>query len=169
MLRRFDAAEPADGLDHEVWRILSTFVGAAARGDVTAARDAIPHMERGLPNDGQAGAYVWYLLRYRVVEILARRPSAEDLHDLAVTAWPRFAELVNADEHVLEDIFRSVFKFETAGEVTGAKLIVLGSAALGVLLDDPDAGLEVIRPHLVDWWRKNRRNFEEQGIIAPGA
>jgi hypothetical protein len=53
-------------------------------------------LENELANDGQAGTYVWYLLRYRVAEILKRRPSPEDLDELVLGAWPGFPQVMRA-------------------------------------------------------------------------
>jgi len=161
------AAPTGDGLNDKIWSVLRGFIAVAGRGDAAGVRSAIPRLERDLPNDGQAATYIWYLLRYRVIEILQRKPTPEDLHELAITTWPRFGEVVQGDERLVEDILRSVFKHPPIQEeITGAKLIVLGSAALGVLLDDPLAYLDAIRPHLAEWWRRNLEDFRRQGIVG---
>ena len=156
-----------DGLDDTIWATLSHFIATVGRGDAAAARSAIPRLERDLPSDGQAASYVWYALRYRAIEILERRPTPEDLHDLAISTWPRFGQIVQGDERLVEDILRSVFKHAPLqNEITGAKLIVLGSAELGILLNDPSADLDRIRPHLAEWWRQNLAHFRRQGIVG---
>jgi len=117
--------------------------------------------------DGQSGAYVWYLLRYRVAEILGRKPTAEDLHELAVSAYPQFSVIIKGDVTLLEGTLRSVFELESAQQkLTGGKLVVLGFAALGALLDDPKTELDRMRPHLADWWRRHSAEFRAGGAVA---
>lgn len=164
---RHVAASAEDGLDEQIWELLRGFMAAVGRGDASGARSAIPRLEHDLPNDGQAAAYIWYVLRYRVVEILGRKPASEDLHELATSTWPALAAIVHGDAQLVEDVLRSVFKHAPAqDDITGAKLIVLGSVTLAVLLDDPSRDLEVIRPHLAEWWRRNLESFRSQGIIG---
>lgn len=165
-----DAGSLGGELDADIWRILSKFIAAASRGDVNATRDAIPRLESELPNDGQAGMIVRYLLEYRVIDLLQRRPTPDDLHELAMSAWPRFAEVVNANEGMLEDLLRTVFEFAAEErKITGAAMIVLGSVALGALLSDPVAELETVRPRLETWWQRNAPDFRHRGIIGSGA
>lgn len=160
-------ASMGDGLDDEIWDLLRGYILIVAGGDAAAARSVIPRLERDLPNDGQAATYIWYGLRYRVIEIMERRPTPEDLHELAISTWPRLGELIHGDDRLVEDLLRSVFRFPPLrDEITGAKLIVLGSAALGALLNDPAADLDVIRPHLAEWWRRNLEDFRRQGIVG---
>lgn len=100
-----------------------------------------------MQNGGSAPSYQEHSLNWRT----ERRPAPEDLHVLAISTWPRFAALVHGDEPLVEDILRSVFKqLPVRDEITGAKLVVLGSVTLAVLLDDPSKDLDVIRPHLAN-------------------
>lgn len=94
---------------------------------------AFPPSERSGETGYSSTAYIWYLLRYRVVEILERKRAAEDLRELATGRWPAFAAVVYGDEQLIEDILRSVFKLAPVqDEITGAKPIVLGSVTLAV-------------------------------------
>jgi len=99
-----------DGLDDNIWDVLSGFIAIVGDGDLAGARRVIPQLERDLPDDGQAATYIWYLLRYRVIETLGRRPTLADLHELAIGTWPRFGEIIQGDERLVEDVLRSVFK-----------------------------------------------------------
>jgi hypothetical protein len=115
------AASAEDGLDDKIWELLRGFIATVGRGDASGARSAIPRLEHDLPNDGQAAAYIWYLLRYRVVEILERKPASEDLHELATSTWPGFAAIVHGDEQLVEDVLSSVFNHAPAeDEITEA-------------------------------------------------
>jgi hypothetical protein len=122
--------------------------------------------ERDAPADAKAGVYLWFLLRYRVAELLGRRPSPEDLHALAVRFGPEFAKLIRGDQSRLEDTLLTVFELAADGrKVTGGDAVVMGSAALGVLLDDdPEAQLTAMRPDLADWWRRNADKFRDLGV-----
>lgn len=154
-----------DGLDEANWQILRAAVTASHRGDVHAAHMATRRFDTDVPVDGRAGTYVWWLLRYRVAQLLGRRPSRGDLTQIAGYAEPRFGEVIT-DSSVLEDVLLTVWKLAPSGrEVSGGRFLIAGIAALGVLLDDPSADLEAMRPELAAWWRQNLDKFRGQGIL----
>ena len=106
----------------------------------------------------------WVLLRYRVAEMLGRRPSPQDLHSLAERYYPQFSKLIRGDQRQLEDTLLTVFAFAAEGrKVKGGNAVVMGSAALGVLLGDPAAELAAMRPHLAAWWEGNKAEFGRGG------
>jgi hypothetical protein len=127
---------------------------AANRGDGNTFLKLLQRFDSGLSAQrrDEASAYLAYLLRYRLAEILTRRPTAEDLHDLAVQAHPRYAQVVTEPAGTLEDTLRAVYKMPPTGlQQSGARLFVSGAAAAGVLFDEPSADLAAIRPHLAEW------------------
>lgn len=100
----------------------------------------------------EAALYLAYLLRYRVAEILAGRPTAEDLDELAFRIYPRYAKVVTEPAGTLEDTLRAVFEMPPTGpQQSVARLFVSGTATAVVLFNDPRADLAVIRPHLAEW------------------
>lgn len=160
-----DSAPPADGLDALSWDTLCQSAVAAHRGDAEAHVAPLLRLEREAPLDTKAGLYLWYLLRYRVAELMGRKPSAEDLHALAERFYPKFAKLIRGDQRQLEDTLLSVFALAAEGrKVTGGNAVVMGTAALGVLLDDPEVELVVMRPHLANWWAQNAAAFDEPEV-----
>jgi hypothetical protein len=42
--------------------------------------------------------------------------------------------------------------------------LILGTAALGALLDDAEPELAVMRPHLAEWWQRNADEFRDRGV-----
>jgi hypothetical protein len=84
----------ADGLDDVNWDLLRQSVIAANSGDAEAHVAALQRHEHEAPVDDKAGAYLWYLLRYRVAVLLGRRPRPQDLHDLAGRYYPEFSRLI---------------------------------------------------------------------------
>ncbi len=149
-----------DGLDVANWNLLRESIAAAYRGDAGAHVAALRRLERDVPVDAQAGAYLWYLLRYRLAVLLGRRPSPEDLHELAERFYPQFAKLIRGGQAQLENTLLTVFDLAAADKrVKGGMAIVLGTAALGVISDDPETDLATMRPHLADWWRRNANEF----------
>ena len=158
------AAAADDGLDGPNWDLLLESVAAAHRGDAEAHVAPLRRLGHEVPADAKAGAYLWYLLRYQVAVLLGRKPSAEDLHELAVRFYPGFARLIRGDESRLEDTFLTVFGLAPEDrKVRGGVGVVMGSAALGVLLNDPEAELAEMRPHLAKWWRANAEEFRDLG------
>lgn len=153
-------AAPGDGLDPVSWAAVCESTAAAHRGDAHAHVTPLLRLEREMPNDPRAGLYLWYLLRYRVAELLGRKPNAEDLHALAERFYPAFAKLIHGDRDQLENTVLTVFALVNAErKVSGGDAVVMGSAALGVLLDDPESELTAMRPHLAAWWQRNAAKF----------
>jgi hypothetical protein len=142
---------------------------AASRGDNEGVHKAATRMAREVPDDGVAGTYLWYLVHHRVLRLLGRTPTAEDLRLLAEDANPRFARALPAartDRTILERTLWTFFDLAAEDEqVTGGRLVLAGAAALGVMLDDPAAQLAAVKPHLAEWWRENLDDFRSQGLL----
>ena len=168
--RTGDTVSAGDGLDGLSWEVLCQSLAAAHRGDAQAHVAPLLGYEREVPHDVRAGLYLWYLLRYRVIEVLGRKPTPEDLHSLAERSYPTFAKLIRGDESQLEDTLLTVFGFAPEErKVSGGRAVVLGSAALGILLEDPETELAAMRPHLARWQHANADKFggPDRGDDAP--
>jgi hypothetical protein len=155
-----------DGLDQGVWQMICDILAAAHQGDADAFIRATEQLTQTQPLAGQrlAGAYLLYLLQYRVIDILGRRPTLEDLQQLARRASPKYGRLLRVEASLPEDTLRTTFKLASPErEVKGGRFAVSSSATLGVLLDDPQPDLEVMRPHLAEWWRRNEEKFRDLG------
>jgi hypothetical protein len=103
----------ADGLDETVWEKMSRILAAAHKGDRTAFVSASEQLTQSMPLEKHrlAGAYVLYLLQYRVIDMLGRKPTQMDLHDVAVRHSVKFsAPLTAVPDGVLEDTLRTTFK-----------------------------------------------------------
>jgi hypothetical protein len=162
-------AQAGDGLDEEIWRRLEAIVGAGLAGDADEFADLWQRLEREVTDHqrGLAGIYVWYIVEYRVHEILQRRPTPQDLQQLAGTANSRFATLIRQTEASLEDTLCTVFKFASGDrQVTGGRLLVAGSAAISVLFNDT-AALQKVRAPLARWYAAHAAKFRELGSMAP--
>jgi hypothetical protein len=94
--------------------------------------------------------------------LLGRKPTPEDLHAMAVQFHSSFAVLIRGDQNQLENMLLSVFLMASDNQqVKGGMGVVVGTAALGVLLDDPESELAVMPPPLMQWWLRNRDDFRE--------
>jgi hypothetical protein len=158
-----------DGLDELRWRLLCKMVIAASTSDPTAAHRACSQLAQQRPSeprDGHAAMYLWYLIRHRILEMLGQAPTEDDLHDLAVRFNPRFARIGRQDANLLERTLRTYYELSTLDdEVAGGLLVVAGTAALGVMLDNPRAQLKAMRPHLANWLRDNRDYLSGIGLL----
>jgi hypothetical protein len=159
----------ADGIDDVAWSRLLLPVSAARREDARAYAELLTWEppDFGLPGHHRTGAYLLYLLSYRVKEVLAdNKPTAEQLHLLAQRTYPRFNEILGRAEQVqLEETLRTAFDMAPlAAGITPAEFTVFAAAALGLLWDDPDQQLTVIRPQLARWWNRHHDNFVRQGL-----
>jgi hypothetical protein len=145
---------PSDGLNEEVWRRLSEVITVAHRGDGNAFLKLLKRFDVGWSDSArdEASSYLFYLVKYRVVEILARRPMAADLHEVAVMNYDSYAKVVREPVATLEDTLRAVFALPSVGpQQSSARLFVSSVAAAGVLFKEPPADLDAIRPHLAKW------------------
>ena len=162
--RAGDGNRAGDGLDGLSWDALCQSMAAAHSGNAEAHLAPLLRYERAAPEDTSAGIYLWFLLRYRVAELLGRRPGREDLQAVAERYYPQFAKLIRGDKSQFEDTLLTVFSLAPEDrKVKGGDAVVMGSAALGVLLDDPEAELAAMRPHLAEWWQANAHEFRELG------
>ena len=121
-----------------------------------------------LAGQQQMGLYLWYLLQYRVIDELGRKASPEDLHELTLSVYPRFRELVRGSEAQLEDTFRRAFEFSPllSPPLTAADFMIFASVALGVLLVDPSAQLAAAHPHVAAWWHRHVQRFRTEGFAG---
>jgi hypothetical protein len=157
-------ASARDGLDDGIWEVVRESTEAAHRGDANGHVAPLLRFERETPHDTKVGIYLWYLLRYRVAALLGRRPNREDLQALASQYYSQFSKLIRGDQSQLEDTLLTVFALAPEDrKVKGGNAVVMGSAALGVLLDNPAADLEGMRPHLAAWWQRNKAGFGGAG------
>jgi hypothetical protein len=158
-----------DGIDEAAWNRLRLLAAAASRLDADGYAETMMWAPQGfgLPGQHRTGVYLLYLLSYRVKEVLqTNHPTTEQLHNLAETTYPRFRTVVvRAEERHLEETLRTAFEMPavTTG-ITPGEFTVFAAAALGLLLDDPDRELALIRPRLASWWNRNHDSFVRQGL-----
>jgi hypothetical protein len=168
-LARNASTSTVDGIDDVAWSRLLLLMSAARRQDARAYAELLiwEPPDFGLPGHHRTGAYLLYLLNYRVKEVLAtNKPTAEQLHLLAEMTYPRFHEILGRAEQVqLEETLRTAFEMTPlAAGISPAEFTVFAAATLGLLLDDPDQDLAVIRPRVATWWNRNRDSFVRQGL-----
>jgi hypothetical protein len=159
-------AESGAGLDLARWQSLCDMINAGSRGDKIAGHAATTRLAGIKPPNGVAAAYLLYLMRHHVFELLGREPTVDDLQDLARKIYVRFARGGRADARLLENTPRTFFDVAPKGEeVAGGMLVVAGAAALGAMLDDPARQLEAMKPHLAAWWLRNLDSIKAQGLL----
>ena len=148
------AAPSADGLDDEVWQRLVDLMSAANEGDTRAWLAMGKHFDDGLSDDRkrESNLYVWFILRFRVIELVQRRLTAGDLNAMALRAFPKYTKILRLPVIFLEDTLRTSFRMPSIGEQpTDNYLFLSAIAAAGVLLEDPAADLVSIRPRVARW------------------
>lgn len=157
-----------DGLNDELWDRLRQIISSANRGDADAHALAILRWPEEVSLAGQqhAGAYLLYLMYRKVKLTLGRAPTPDDLRELTVSAYPRFREILRADEVQLEDTFRRAFELPLLGaRLTPGEFFVFSSVALGTLLVSPADELDAMRPGLASWLHLNRDKFRAEGLL----
>ena len=160
-----DYGEPEAVLNERRWQIMCDVISAVQRGDRSAAHAATDRLEAEVAAEGHAGVYVWYLLRYAVAGYLRRKPTVDDLHRLAQRRYAKFADVVNADESVLEDVLLTAFNLAPLGrQLSGGKFVVFGLVAAGLFFEDPAVQLAEVKPHFADWWQRRGRQLVREGL-----
>jgi hypothetical protein len=149
-----------------VWQHVLRAVVAAHNGDWAAVEQETiswPH-EFGLGWHQRAGLYVHALMNYRVQEIYRGRPTAVDLQILAIQIQPRFRRVwPRAGREQIEETLRRTFSMrQLKFAISPAEYLLFGIAILGAILHDPVSQLDQMRPHVADWWLRNRDHFPEQ-------
>jgi len=144
---------PADGIVEVVWRPLVAVMEAAHRADAAGLVQELRDADAWSVDDQEeASAYVVWILRYGVAAAVQGRPSAADLHDLAVRLYPEYSKVIRRPLITLEDTLRKVFRMPELGPpLSGAHGLVSACAAAGVLFVNPSTELADIRPHLAKW------------------
>jgi hypothetical protein len=143
-----------DGLIEQVWQHMAAILAAASRADGNDFARLLRRFDADSSDDerADASAYLWFILRFRVAEMVGHRPTAEDLHDLADKTYPEYAKIISEPMITLEDTLRFFWKMTSAGsQLSGGRLFVSAAAAAGILLHDPRTDLESIRPRVAKW------------------
>lgn len=138
-----------------LWRDLNSVVGAAHRRDMRGYRSAVRRLSRkySLEQQNLAGIWVQPLLTRAVIEAVGGIPSAEDIDRLCSVLWDDFRTVVGGgDPHLLHDALAYEFSdVELLGELAFRDYCIAGSVALGLLLADPNADLDRMKPWAQEW------------------
>ncbi|HVV75559.1 MAG TPA: hypothetical protein VHC43_05935 [Mycobacteriales bacterium] len=139
------------------WTRLMQSVAAAHAGDPMGHTQPLRERSADRPFDWRFGAWVYYLLRWRVRELIGTSsPDVPAVKLLAANHYPAYAELIKGDVSSFENVLLTVLDLvEPEHRVKGAMLNVTGTAALGVLLDDPVRDLTELRPGAEAFWQNN--------------
>ena len=161
-----DAVEP---IDEEVWSELVAVIGAAHALDREGFGAVMSSAGARLPlrEQQKMGLYLWYLLRQVLGRMAGGRvPTDAELELISQRYGAKFRRLVKGDSILLGDTFRKVFERKPVLRDIGAGgLLVLGSAALGVLCDNPDEELAALKPKLDSWWREHSESLYRKGML----
>jgi hypothetical protein len=149
-----ESAAVHDGVDEAVWELLRAIMVAAHKGDPATVVSLFHDYEAAMSDDQRlaASAYTAYILRFLVVEPLQRRPTAQDLRELAERTYPGYSKIIREPVDALEDTLRAAFLMPRAeSSLAGARLFISAVAASGVLLNEPGADLAMMRPRIARW------------------
>jgi hypothetical protein len=156
-----------EAIDGAVWRALCSLVNAASNldGQALAGRSQEFSNKIKLAGQQQAGLYIWFLLRQVAACIVGRVPNADDLKIISAENYRAFSTVVTASRSAFEDTLRKVFELQPLEKEIGpGDLLVLGSAALGVLLRALGSDLDTLKPKLGEWWLRHSAKFYNQGL-----
>jgi hypothetical protein len=156
---RQTAISESDPIDNAIWsRVVNTVV--AAHGDNLAAHDDAYNRwprELSLEMQRRAELYISFLLRHQLYLTIGDKITDADIHDTAVMVLPKANRLVKGTVSIYEEVFLEVLgRSRPDGQLKGAEIDVVATAALGALLgNDPDGELTAIQPYLAEYYRRH--------------
>jgi hypothetical protein len=160
-------ASGGDELDKHAWRLACAIATAASQVDPDGFYRALGSVQKILP-DGSPRArwlfyYEWWMLRYKLFETLGVEPTNEAVHGLAESCYPRYAQLLTSGQRRLESAFRASLEMEPIEEdkMLPGEFAVVGGAALGLLLREPQPELDSMRPILAGYVAKYEQKIRE--------
>jgi len=164
-----DPGDVAHDLDDEVWRRLDTALSAVCRRDKEGFVSEVNTWPTELLLAGQqrSSMYLWFLLNYRIQEVLQRKPSPSDLNGLGLATLSKVRDiLTNVNESKLEEVYRVVFEIAPLKSgLDNGEFSAVGLVALRVLLTEPTEQLAAMRREMTDWWGRNYRRFQKLGLV----
>jgi hypothetical protein len=136
------------------WNILREMVIAARGRDIAQFRASARRLEQEVPVDEKANRYVTYLLWRQVKDTLGRQPEENDFEIVAHRAHGRVSQLLKVTPGDLEGVVRVVFGRSFEGfTIPAGDFILIGSAILGSLMENPEADLLGMYPKLAEWFK----------------
>ncbi|HVY08819.1 MAG TPA: hypothetical protein VHB18_01555 [Mycobacteriales bacterium] len=136
------------------WQLLTdSIVGAHARSH-DRHLEPLRRLGTAVPADGQGIGIVYLLLILVLKERVAEQVNPAALRQVAAETYEAWAPLIGRPRSALEAVFLSPFELNPDDEaVVGTELMVHGTAALGILLQDPTADVARFRPFVDEWWQ----------------
>jgi hypothetical protein len=156
---RNDVPVILDALDDRVWGEVVELASVARGGDRYAFVRAVEGFSQKEPLSEQrlAGLYALYLLKLRVISLLGRKPTTDDLAELALTHQDDFRSLAPGPKFdLLLDVLRTAFVMNPAGLPEGPGAFFVGCLiAMAVLTEEPARDLAELKPSFARWCEKH--------------
>jgi tetratricopeptide (TPR) repeat protein len=155
-------------LDEMVWSHIARLVQAAHVLSHSGYMDRVKEFARqDIPRQRVAWLYVWFILRHAVGEIIQGRiPSDEDLARISRDYMDPFRTLVGGGQPTFEDLLRTAWlRDPRIKKLSFGEQVVFGCAAIGILLQDPEHTLDLVKPRLNEWWLENSDHYRRRGLI----
>ena len=161
-------ARGGDEIDRHAWRLACAIATAASQGDPDGFYRALGSVQKILPDGSPSERwlfyYEWWMLRYKLFETLGVDPTTEAVHGLAESCYPRYAQLMTSGQGRLESAFRASLEMKpipSEDKMLPGEFAVVGGAALGLLLREPQPELDSMRPILAGYVAKHEQKIRE--------
>jgi tetratricopeptide (TPR) repeat protein len=155
-------------LDQVVWSHIVKMVQAAHGLGRVGYIDQVNEFARyDTPRQRVAWLYVWFILRHTVGEVLqGGAPSDEDLERISRDYVNPFRALVGFGQPTFEDLLRIAWLRDPGvKKLSFGEQVVFGCAAIGILLQNPEHTLDLVKPQLNEWWLENSDHYRRRGLI----
>ena len=156
------AHRPVPGFDEREWLAVKAVLVAAHAGDREAYAEQLLRLDAVARMSGKPGSYLWYCLRYRIVETFDRLPLQSELKVIAAQVAPAFSSLIDLDQSLILELLEVAFDFrQPSSRIEGSYLVVVASGVLAPLLDNVDRELDAMLPDLKAWYLANTEKFRK--------
>jgi tetratricopeptide (TPR) repeat protein len=155
-------------LDQVVWSHIVRMVQAAHGLSHVGYMDRVNEFAKyDTPRQRVAWLYVWFILRQTVGEVIQGRiPSDEDLERISRDYMEPFRTLVGGGQPTFEDLLRIAWlRDPRVKKLSFGEQVVFGCAAIGILLQNPEHTLSLVKPQLNEWWLENSEHYRRRGLI----
>lgn len=151
-------SSPSGVIDATKWSAIRDMIMAAHVADISSFYSKSLHLNdlvKAEQVDEKAGLYVVFLLWQRVMDVHGGRVKSGDFHGIAERMHGKISNVLKVNLSDVENVIRTVFKRADKGnQITGARLIIIGTATLGALFEDLPNELDALYPSLAQWYEE---------------
>jgi hypothetical protein len=149
------------------WRLLQGMIAGAASGQKRRFLDSIREFDQQVEHRKRVFAWIGFVVLHVVVHRLGRNPTDEDLRSLGWEVDLGYRAMLAVNPPAAADVLLASFgRLPTTEDFPGSHFPAQQCALLGQLLIDPETDLLNIEGDLIEYWRAEGPDFEQE-LLPP--